>query len=70
VVTLRTLAESLALRDRLGEGHRLVVIGAGFIGLEVAATARQRGCEVAVLEGLAAPLVRGLGAELGTAVAG
>ena len=63
IVTLRTLADSLGLRDRLGEGHRLVVIGAGFIGLEVAATARQRGCHVTVLEGLPAPLVRGLGAE-------
>ncbi len=69
IVTLRTLSESLALRERLGDGHRLVVIGAGFIGLEVAATARQRGCTVTVLEGLPAPLVRGLGAELGTAVA-
>jgi NADPH-dependent 2,4-dienoyl-CoA reductase/sulfur reductase-like enzyme len=48
---------------------RLVVIGAGFIGLEVAATARQRGLDVVVLEGAAAPLVRALGAELGTAVA-
>jgi NADPH-dependent 2,4-dienoyl-CoA reductase/sulfur reductase-like enzyme len=70
VVTLRTLADSLALRDRLGDGHRLVVIGAGFIGLEVAATARQRGCEVTVLEGLPAPMVRGLGSTLGAAVAG
>ncbi len=69
IVTLRTLSESLALRERLADGHRLVVIGAGFIGLEVAATARQRGCTVTVLEGLPAPLVRGLGAELGTAVA-
>jgi NADPH-dependent 2,4-dienoyl-CoA reductase/sulfur reductase-like enzyme len=69
VVTLRQLTDSLALRDRLQPGHRLVVIGAGFIGLEVAATARQRECEVTVLEGLPAPLVRGLGAEMGTAVA-
>ena len=54
---------------RIGEGTRLVVIGAGFIGLEVAATARKRGAEVVVLEGLPAPLVRALGAEMGTAVA-
>jgi NADPH-dependent 2,4-dienoyl-CoA reductase/sulfur reductase-like enzyme len=66
---LRTLADSSRLRSELGDGVRVVVIGAGFIGLEVAATARQRGCEVTVLEGLPAPLVRGLGAELGTAVA-
>lgn len=70
VVTLRTLADSLALRDRLTEGAHLVVIGAGFIGLEVAATARQRGCRVTVLEGLPAPLVRGLGEAMGHAVAG
>ncbi len=69
IVTLRRLADSVALRDRLQPGHRLTVIGAGFIGLEVAATARQRDCEVTVLEGLPAPLVRGLGAEMGTAVA-
>ena len=69
VVTLRRLRDSLALRERLQPRHRLVVIGAGFIGLEVAATARQRRCEVTVLEGLPAPLVRGLGAEMGTAVA-
>lgn len=66
--TLRTLADSLALRDRLESGRRVVVIGAGFIGLEVAATARTRGCEVTVLEGAPAPLIRGLGAEMGRAV--
>jgi NADPH-dependent 2,4-dienoyl-CoA reductase/sulfur reductase-like enzyme len=66
---LRTLADSARLRDELAEGVRVVVIGAGFIGLEVAATARQRGCEVTVLEGLPSPLVRALGAELGPVVA-
>jgi len=70
VVELRTLANSIALRDRIADGAaRVTVIGAGFIGLEVAATARQRGCVVTVLEGAAAPLIRGLGAEMGTAVA-
>lgn len=66
---LRTLDDSLALRAELVAGARVVVIGAGFIGLEVAATARQAGCEVTVLEGLSTPLVRALGAELGAAVA-
>ena len=66
---LRTLDDSLALREELIPGAEVVVIGAGFIGLEVAATARTRGCEVVVLEGLPAPLVRALGAEMGTAVA-
>ena len=70
VVELRTLANSIALRDRIADGTaRVTVIGAGFIGLEVAATARQRGCVVTVLEGAPAPLIRGLGAEMGTAVA-
>ena len=63
--TLRTVNEALALRDELVEGRRVVVIGAGFIGLEVAATARGRGCTVTVLEGLDAPMIRGLGAEMG-----
>jgi NADPH-dependent 2,4-dienoyl-CoA reductase/sulfur reductase-like enzyme len=48
---------------------RLVVIGAGFIGLEAAATAQSAGCTVTVLEGAPAPLMRGLGAEMGAAVA-
>jgi NADPH-dependent 2,4-dienoyl-CoA reductase/sulfur reductase-like enzyme len=65
VHTLRTLDDSLALREELADGRRVVVIGAGFIGLEVAATARGRGCEVTVLEGLEAPMIRGLGAEMG-----
>ena len=71
IFELRTLDDSLALRDALGAEPppRLVVIGAGFIGLEVAATARQRGAHVTVLEGAAAPLIRGLGAVMGTAVA-
>ena len=69
IVELRTLADSTVLRGRLGPGARLVVVGAGFIGLEVAATARALGCEVTVLEGAPAPLTRALGRELGIAVA-
>lgn len=69
VHALRTLSDSLALRDELTSGRRVVVIGAGFIGLEVAATARGRGCEVTVLEGAPSPLIRGLGAEMGRLVA-
>lgn len=55
VVALRSLADADALRARLQPGERLVVIGAGYIGLEAAATARQLGHEVTVLE--AAPRV-------------
>lgn len=70
VLELRTLADSLAVRDRIADGTaRVVVIGAGFIGLEVAATATQKGCAVTVLEGAPAPMIRGLGAEMGEAAA-
>src|SRR6185312_17069914 len=50
VLYLRTLDESEALRQRIASGQRVVVIGAGFIGLEFAATARAKGLEVDVLE--------------------
>lgn len=69
VMMLRTLDDSLALRRRLAEQPRVVVIGAGFIGLEVAATAAQSACAVTVLEGAPAPLIRGLGSEMGSVVA-
>ncbi|MFM8871580.1 MAG: NAD(P)/FAD-dependent oxidoreductase, partial [Actinomycetota bacterium] len=69
VHVLRTLDQATALRDDLREGSHLVVIGAGFIGLEAAATAAQRGVNVTVLEGLDAPLVRVLGPAMGSAVA-
>lgn len=67
--TLRTLDDALAIRDRLGAGPRVVVIGAGFIGAEVAATSRQRGLDVTLLEALPQPMVRGLGPELGAVIA-
>jgi NADPH-dependent 2,4-dienoyl-CoA reductase/sulfur reductase-like enzyme len=65
---LRTVADAVALRDELVEGARVIVIGAGFIGLEAAATASQRGAKVTVLEGLPAPLIRALGEQMGRAV--
>ena len=64
---LRTLHDAQGLREELQPGKKLVVIGAGFIGLEAAATAVPRGCTVTVLEGLPAPLIRGLGENMGTA---
>jgi len=64
---LRTLHDAQGLREELQPGKKLVVIGAGFIGLEAAATAVARGCTVTVLEGLPAPLIRGLGDDMGTA---
>ena len=65
---LRTLGDCLALRAALDASPRVVVIGGGFIGLEVAATCRGRGLSVTVIESLAAPLERGLGARLGAYV--
>ncbi|WP_112194788.1 NAD(P)/FAD-dependent oxidoreductase [Pseudomonas sp. LG1E9] len=50
VLYLRTHDEALALRSALRPGTRLMIVGGGFIGLEVAATARGLGCEVTVLE--------------------
>lgn len=65
---LRTLDHALALRAELERAPRVAVIGAGFIGMEVAATCRARGLEVSVIEALPAPLERGLGRELGAYV--
>ena len=62
--TLRTAEDAVRLRDALRPGARLIVVGAGFIGLEVAATARRLGLEVTVLEAAPAPLLRVLGIEL------
>jgi 3-phenylpropionate/trans-cinnamate dioxygenase ferredoxin reductase subunit len=62
---LRTIADADALRRVIDGGARLVVVGAGWIGAEVAASARQRGCEVAVIELGAVPLERVLGREVG-----
>ena len=65
IFVLRTVDDALDLRARLDARPRVVVVGAGFIGSEVAATCRMRGLEVTVLEALPAPLVRGLGPVLG-----
>jgi 3-phenylpropionate/trans-cinnamate dioxygenase ferredoxin reductase subunit len=51
VFTLRNLGDAAALAPRLAPGQRLLVVGGGFIGLEVAASARKLGCEVTVVEG-------------------
>jgi NADPH-dependent 2,4-dienoyl-CoA reductase/sulfur reductase-like enzyme len=66
---LRTLDECLALRVELETASRVCVVGAGFIGAEVAASARVRGVEVTVLEALPAPLARAFPAEMGAACA-
>ncbi len=70
IFELRSLDDALALRAALDRSPgRVAVIGAGFIGAEVAATARGRGLEVTLIEALPVPLERGLGPELGRAIA-
>jgi len=70
VHVVRTVDDSLALRADLDAGPaRVAVVGAGFIGAEVAATCRRRGHEVTVVEPLPQPLERVLGAEVGRVVA-
>jgi 3-phenylpropionate/trans-cinnamate dioxygenase ferredoxin reductase component len=65
VLYLRTRADSDALRDLLGSGGRLVIIGAGWIGLEVAAAARDSGMQVTIVEMAPLPLVGVFGPEIG-----
>jgi 3-phenylpropionate/trans-cinnamate dioxygenase ferredoxin reductase component len=65
VLYLRSVDDSDLLHERLDRGGAVVVIGAGWIGAEVAASARQRGLEVTVIEPASVPLERVLGAEVG-----
>ena len=65
VTYLRTIDDSRKLLPRLGPGGRITVIGAGFIGLEVAAAAHARGAEVTVLEIGEQPMARGVPALVG-----
>jgi NADPH-dependent 2,4-dienoyl-CoA reductase/sulfur reductase-like enzyme len=62
---LRSIGDARRLRAALAPGSRVVVVGAGFIGLEVASTARRLGAEVTIVEAAAAPLAGVLGIELG-----
>ena len=65
VLTLRSLRDSQAIRQALQHASRLLLIGAGFIGAEVGASARQMGKEVLMVESAPVPLSRSLGAEVG-----
>jgi NADPH-dependent 2,4-dienoyl-CoA reductase/sulfur reductase-like enzyme len=69
VHTLRTLEDARALRADLASARRLVIVGAGFIGAEVASTARAMGVHVTVVEALPTPLAGPLGVAMGAAVA-
>ncbi|MGY1609502.1 MULTISPECIES: NAD(P)/FAD-dependent oxidoreductase [unclassified Geodermatophilus] len=70
VHVLRSLDDAVALRQDLLAGGRLVVVGAGFIGAEVASTARSLGLEVTVVETQPIPLAGPLGADMGAVCAG
>jgi 3-phenylpropionate/trans-cinnamate dioxygenase ferredoxin reductase subunit len=63
---LRTFDDARALRDALLPGTRLAVVGAGWIGAELATTALARGCQVTVVEAAAAPLAGALGGDVGS----
>lgn len=72
VIVLRTIDDAAALRQQVlavGEGCRIVVVGAGFIGSEVASTCAELGCQVTVLEALPTPLAPVLGVLIGGACA-
>lgn len=62
---LRTLDESFAIREALAPDRRVVVVGGGFIGLEIAASARKRGCAVTVIEAADRPMGRAVAPEIG-----
>jgi 3-phenylpropionate/trans-cinnamate dioxygenase ferredoxin reductase subunit len=62
---LRTLDDAVRLRDAIDTASRVAVVGAGWIGCEVAASARQKGREVVVVDPLAVPLHRVVGTEVG-----
>jgi 3-phenylpropionate/trans-cinnamate dioxygenase ferredoxin reductase subunit len=66
---LRTLADARALRDELMPGSRLVVVGGGFVGAEVASSARSLGVHVTIVEAATAPVARVLGDEVGLLLA-
>ncbi len=65
IYTLRTIDDCIALRRKFEVGARVVVVGAGFIGAEVASSARARGLDVTVLEAAPVPLERAVGGEMG-----
>jgi 3-phenylpropionate/trans-cinnamate dioxygenase ferredoxin reductase subunit len=70
VLTLRSLRDSQAVRQALAGSKRMLTIGAGFIGAEVAASARQLGKEVLMVESAPVPLAHALGREVGEIYAG
>lgn len=68
VAALRSLGDARRVRSAIQAKQRIALIGGGFIGLEIASSARELGCEVMVIEAAAAPLAPVLGTELSTLV--
>jgi 3-phenylpropionate/trans-cinnamate dioxygenase ferredoxin reductase subunit len=66
---LRSVEDSEAIRERLRSGAKLVVVGAGWIGAEVAASARQKGVDVTMIDPVTVPLERVLGTKVGSVYA-
>jgi 3-phenylpropionate/trans-cinnamate dioxygenase ferredoxin reductase subunit len=66
--TLRSLADAEAIRGAFARRPRIVIVGGGFIGAEVAASARSLGLEVTIVDPLPALMIRGLGSTLGQAM--
>ena len=66
---LRTLDDALTLRERLGPGRKLVVVGAGFLGAEAAAVAWRLGADVTLLEPAPVPLAHAVGEQVGQVLA-
>lgn len=69
IFTLRTVEDALRLRDRFGPGRDVAVIGAGFLGCEIAAAARTRGSDVTLLDVCDVPMQVALGRTVGQVVA-
>ncbi len=69
LLTLRTLEESLGLRERFTEGASVVIVGAGWIGCEAAAAARQHGANVTIVEPRSQPLLGVVGEQIGATFA-
>ena len=68
-LVLRTADDALALRERLVPGIRLAIVGAGWIGAELATAAVAKSCQVTVVEAGPAPLASAIGAEVGVLTA-
>lgn len=69
IVTLRTFEDALKIRQSLGQDRHIAIIGGGFIGLELAASARKAGTRVTLVEGLPRVLSRGVPASIAERIA-